>query len=36
MGYYWDYMGGHYAGALAYADKITLIWPSMTVLREND
>ena len=28
------HMGGHYAGALAYADDITLISPSMTVLRK--
>ena len=27
-------MGGHYAGALAYADDITLISPSMTGLRK--
>ena len=27
-------MGGHYAGALAYADDITLISPSMTSLRK--
>ena len=27
-------MGGHYAGALAYADDITLILPSMTGLRK--
>ena len=28
------HMGGHYAGALAYADDITLISPSMTGLRK--
>ena len=28
------HMGGHYAGALAYADDITLISPSMTSLRK--
>ena len=29
------HMGGHYAGALAYADDITLISPSMTGLKKN-
>ena len=30
------HMGGHYAGALAYADDITFISPSMTGLKKNE
>ena len=30
------HMGGHYAGALAYADDFRLISPSMTGLRKNE